>query len=356
MIVCDLWAKDLEHYEFNKNILGILEKYKDLKYFGKKNQIKRLKKEEFKNIKFYQINNNFKNRIVIILSYIFNILQLNIKSDKEVIILNGIPIIILLSKLLLKKKVYIFLHDLNRLEIGKKGSYRYLSKIIRIKNNKNFKYIVLGEKIRERLIEIIPEIKENIYYIDHPYSFINKKNNKNMENIIKIGTCGITNYLKGLESIYELIDKISKDSNKFYYRHFGKSTDKIYEKYIKYFPYKSSLIEKELYEKLIEELDYILILYPINSYRLTASGVYFDCIKFNKPLLGLKNEYFEYMFKKYGEIGKLFNTVDEIIEYLKNDRKKLIEEQQIFWKNMENIRKVLNENVERDLKKIIYQD
>lgn len=354
MIVCDLWAKDLEHYEFNKNILKILEKHKDLKYFGEKSQIERLNEEGLKNIKFYQINNNFKNRIIIILSYIFNILKLNIKSDKEIIILNGIPIIILFCKLFLKKKIYIFLHDLNRLEIGKKGSYRYLSKIIRIKNNKNFKYIVLGEKIRERLIEIIPEIRENVYYIDHPYSFINKENNKNLEEIKKIGTCGITNYLKGLKNIYQLIDKISKEKNKFNYKHLGKSTDDINEKYIEYFPFKSSLIEKGLYEDLIEELDYILILYPINSYKLTASGVYFDCIKFNKPLLGLRNEYFEYMFEKYGEIGKLFDTIDEIIEYLKKDRKILTDEQEMFWKNMKNIRKTLNKNVERDLLKIIY--
>ena len=61
------------------------------------------------------------------------------------------------------------------------------------------------------------------------------------------------------------------------------------------------------------------------------------------------------MFKKYGAIGKLFSSIDEIIEYLEKDREILIKEQNIFWKNMEKIRKTLNKNVEKDLFKIIYQ-
>ena len=165
-----------------------------------------------------------------------------------------------------------------------------------------------------------------------------------------MGTVGIASREKGIENIFKFVEKIDEKYN---FKHIGKSISEIPNKFRKYFLYKNDLLEKDKFEEEILNLDYILILYPKDSYRLTASGVYFDCIKYNKPLLGLKNEYFEYMFKKYGEIGKLFESIDEIIEYLSQERKILDSDYDIFHKNMKSIKKVLNKNVEKQLKEII---
>ena len=354
MIICDLWAENQVHYEFNKNILKLICKIeqKKIKYFGEEEQVENLETQNFEEIEFNIINVKINNKLEKIKHYFSNLKKINNENNKKIIILTGLPILVLLGKFIFKnKEVYIFLHSLDQIKL-KKCKYNLFKIAIKILFFSKFKYIVLGENIRENLIKLVPEIKDKVFSIDHPYSFNKNNINKKFNGKVRISTCGIITYEKGLNNIYEFIDKIG---NNFEFKHIGKSMEEIQEGYLKYFPYKKELVSQEIYENLIDELDYILILYPINSYKLTASGVYFDCIKYNKPLLGLRNEYFEYMFKKYGAIGKLFDTVDEIIEYLKNDRKILEEEQHIFWKNMKDIRKILNENVEKDLKKIIYQ-
>lgn len=262
-------------------------------------------------------------------------------------------VIIFLSKLIFssKEEIYFFLHGLDKLEQKDKEMYKYLKFLFKFRNNKEkHKYIVLGKNIRENLVEIFPEMKEQIFYIDHPYSFEKEYEYKNLNANFNLGTVGITSLEKGLENTFYFIEKLEEKYN---FKHIGKSIDKIPIKFERYFPYRNDLLEKEKFEKEILKLDYILILYPKDSYKLTASGVYFDCIKYNKPLLGLRNEYFEYMFKKYGEIGKLFDSLEEIIVYISQDKQILDLDYNIFHENMKNIKKVLNKHVENQLKKII---
>lgn len=352
MLICDIWAKKYAHYEFNKNILKILSSFeRNINYIGDKEQIELF---EFKdNVKFHKININESSKIKRIGSYVLNFLKIRKYKEKIIIILNGIPLVIFLSKFIARnKKKYIFLHGLDRLIENPTKREKYFIKMLK-DTTENINYIVLGKNIQKNLIKLIPEIKDKVFSIDHPYSFSKNNINKKFDDKIIISTCGITAYEKGLNNIYKFIDKIE---NNFEFKHIGKSINEIQDKYVKYFPYKNEVISQKKYKNLIDKLDYILILYPNDSYKLTASGIYFDCIKFNKPLLGLKNEYFEYMFEKYGEIGKLFNTIEEIIDYLKKDKKILEKEQNIFWKNMEKIRKTLNKNVEKDLLRIIYQE
>lgn len=360
MLICDIWATGIEHYEFNFNVLKLLSRLfcnKEIFYIGNEEQVNKFS-ISLQKINFYKINTikiTKKNKIKIIFIYIINLLKIRKFNSDKIIILNSLPIIILLAKIILfsKKDIYFFLHGLDKLEDENKGSYKFFLFVIRLFNSDRYKYIVLGDVIKKNLLKKYPSMEKQLFSIDHPYSFSKNNINKRFDNKIIISTCGITAYEKGLNNIYKFIDKIE---NNFEFKHIGKSINEIQDKYVKYFPYKNEVISQKEYKNLIDKLDYILILYPNDSYKLTASGVYFDCIKFNKPLLGLKNEYFEYMFEKYGEIGKLFNTIEEIIDYLKKNREILEQEQNIFWKNMEKIRETLNKNVEKNLLRIIYQE
>ena len=65
-------------------------------------------------------------------------------------------------------------------------------------------------------------------------------------------------------------------------------------------------------------LDYVIFLYPKDGYILRASGAIFDAIDNEKPILAIKNEYFNYLFSKYQEIGYLFENTEGIFEYLNN--------------------------------------
>lgn len=69
----------------------------------------------------------------------------------------------------------------------------------------------------------------------------------------------------------------------------------------------------------IGRLDYALFLYPPEEYELTASGSILEAINYEKPILSLRNDYFGYLFEKFGAFGVLFNSVDEMIAALSSE-------------------------------------
>ena len=67
----------------------------------------------------------------------------------------------------------------------------------------------------------------------------------------------------------------------------------------------------------ITQLDYILYLYPVNSYKLTASGAIMDALKLEKPILSLYNDFFNALLKD-NPIGYIKGSVEELAEVIKN--------------------------------------
>jgi len=215
--------------------------------------------------------------------------------------------------------------------------------------NKNIIFLVLGDNIKNNLKKHINKnIFTNIYSIDH--SYINKsyqayKKKKN-EIPIKFGIIGFIHQGKNLTQAVLLAKKLSKE---------------ILAKKIKIFstdisnelisagiivPSKKKAFSREEYDKKIIELDYILFFYNKDMYKYTASGPFFDALFMEKPIIALKNNYFEYMFKKYGEFGILLDSIEEIailiIELIKG------KEFPIF--NFKNIqKKILPENNKKQL-------
>lgn len=351
IVVCDLWAKQLEHYEFNKNIIEIILKMdKEVLYFGDKEQIEYFKTDNIVGkIDYSEIEINKKNKISVIWNNIKNLLLIKKNKKEKIVILNSSPIIIFFAKIFFNVEIYFFIHGLDILLKEKKRTYAFFPKLLKFFNNDKYKYLVLGEVIKKNLEKLNPDIK-NIFSIDHPYTFTLDVEEKKIGNRIIVGTCGITNNEKGLDNIFDFID-IKKEIID--YKHIGKCLNNVPINYLDYFPYRSKMLDKEKFQSLILELDYILILYPHDSYKLTASGIYFDCIKYNKPLLGLTNDYLSYMFEKYGEIGKLYDTVEEINKYLSQDKKILEKEAKKYFNNMKKIRESLNRRVYEELKSIL---
>ena len=76
------------------------------------------------------------------------------------------------------------------------------------------------------------------------------------------------------------------------------------------------VIPRDILEKRIEDLDFILYLYPITSYKIMASGAILDALSFKRPIIALRNDYFSYIFEKFGEFGYLFDSLEDIINFL----------------------------------------
>lgn len=73
------------------------------------------------------------------------------------------------------------------------------------------------------------------------------------------------------------------------------------------------LLPSSAYKRAIFEQHFILSFIG-EEYDLKVSGVLFDCIRFQKPLLALRCHSTEFFLEKYGQVGELFNSVEEMAE------------------------------------------
>lgn len=77
-------------------------------------------------------------------------------------------------------------------------------------------------------------------------------------------------------------------------------------------------LEIEEYNYILKSVDYIIILSDPERYRYSVSGAFIDCIKYEKPVIYLKNPYIESLERKYGPFGWGFDNVDAIVDFVKS--------------------------------------
>ena len=204
------------------------------------------------------------------------------------------------------------------------GKNFFLNK--QIKMHPKIKFVVMGDSILSNIKSVIPNnISKSFISIDHSYFFRRKENLELSFNNkkIKIGTVGTFSKIKGGEDFFKLYNLIGPDKVDF------SITGRIfYESYI-FDSMKidipknkgKNMIPRNELEERIQKLDIILFFYSKTSYKLIASGAIMDAINMRKPILAIKNDYFEYIFRKFGRFGFLVNSVEEMATILKTIRK-----------------------------------
>lgn len=178
-------------------------------------------------------------------------------------------------------------------------------------------FAVLGDIILENLK---PYLSNNVYKkfitFDHSAIFRDKNDNKNFyRDKLKFGVLGIRAN-KGLNNLINLSNRLKPLKEKVQISIIGKvegNYDIITNSgiYITKESISNFLTRKEMNKK-ISEVDFILFMYPNNGYKVTASGALFDAIDCEIPILAIKNDYFEYIFKKYSCFGCLVNNFEEM--------------------------------------------
>jgi hypothetical protein len=291
-----------------------------------------------KNINYKKIwviegNGRFTSFMRYLLSAILNIRYL-IFSPKDVILifpfnnLFSLRIINFINKFY-KRNILIFCHgEMDEILTNTiKGGFlhRILTKLSHnfFLNSKNkisqgLYFSVLGDILKENIGNILCNEKSiKFISIDHPYLFKSIELHKRDNVKLKVGTVGVLNKIKGFYSFVEFVNKMNA--------HIRKSLDisvvgAIYEDAtllkdlnIELSSENNSLLDRDEFDYRIKQLDYILFFYPPESYRITASGAIFDAICYEKPILALKNDYFEYVFEKFGSFGFLFEDINEMI-------------------------------------------
>lgn len=238
----------------------------------------------------------------------------------------SMPIILSLN-IILKKKIIFIMHGELELQYQKKIQIYKPTKYFKFCHNISFKYLVdktpavilvLGDSIKDNLIKIYPNLNKNIISICHPYK-IDKTHAKNSKTKLKtplvIGTIGLMNKEKGLEDLIELSHFFDKEirNKRLNIKCIGKVIESnLKSDTIEWVGYNKALSRIE-FEKQITQLDFILYLYPKKSYKLTASGAIMDAVKLHKPIISIKNDYFEYLMKE-NVIGYMVKDINEIKE------------------------------------------
>jgi hypothetical protein len=258
-------------------------------------------------------------------------------SKDEIVFFNnnmifGLPLFNLLVKVK-KNKAYVMCHSEMEHIKNKKNNGSIVLKLIHLylnfffnkcKINKNLKFILLGDKMKEYFCSNINKKNRlNILSLDHSYyrpkTKFDKKciiNNKN----IKIGITSLINKDRGLNELIYILEKTNNKELNFNIYIISKIISNQQNKYnaLTILNKSDNLMPFNEYTSYVCEMDFILLTYEIDSYKLTASGAILEAIWNRKPILALKNSYTTYLFEKFGEMGILCSSIDELVDILIN--------------------------------------
>jgi len=189
--------------------------------------------------------------------------------------------------------------------------------------NKKIKLLLLSPKMVDYLKKFIStENFEQIDWVDHCY--IRPQNRivageKNHKTSLKIGVPGAITETRGLHQLKKILKIIDKSNVKLQATSFvaGIQDSVNFECLNK----KGGLLPFPEYNAFIQQMDVLVLFYEVGSYKLTASGAILEAIWNLKPVFALKNDYFEYLFDRFGKIGRLFDCEDELADALMNLRR-----------------------------------
>lgn len=223
-----------------------------------------------------------------------------------------------------KIKVVIGIHGELQLIKSKSFKNKLLSFFLKLNLKKTSDsktyFLVYSEMIKNNLCDTIPKIKNKIISIDHPYSYSNKDLIPKVIKPIQIGSIGVASKSKNTHLIFHLANALKKNINNgnVKFKVLGKSIPDILpykNQYVDYNYIKSMIPEGE-YQKQIESLSYLIFFYGNDLYSLSPSGVFFDAINNEKPIIALKSDLFNYYFNRFGNIGFLCDDIEEMIELI----------------------------------------
>lgn len=186
-------------------------------------------------------------------------------------------------------------------------------------NSDRLRYLVLGKPIEKELLTKIPKIRENVYSLNHPFFFRNNQINS-LPNKIKFGFLGAGLIRKGIEDFFTLAENvIRKNENNVEFILIGQLLDKIKvsQNSVTISSHDHPL-NREEYDNLSRSISYALFLYKKDQYKLIASGAFFDAISNLKPIIAIRNPFFEYYFNLMGNIGYLCDSVEEMENIVEN--------------------------------------
>lgn len=334
VIICDLLQSGTGHLMFNSAFLKVISNIydnKEIRLCCERKMYENIKVEtDLQNLIYEEISNDYRTKqfkLCKIFNWIISIKKLIkiLRQGEEIYIMSIHPVEIYLLSILNKifsRKIYIVIHG--EACVLEENFKDYRSKIIYnlfTSKDMKIKYIVLGESIYNNIIALIKkkdQISKKLIYIDHPYIFKEYiKTEYDDERTILISSIGAINNVKRSYKIFDLAEKFKSDilQGKVNFEIIG-NISKEYEHLdnglVKFKEISDEHVSQKYLEDRALKSKYLIFFYDVDSYKLTASGAFFDALKYDKPIICIKNDYFKYYFNKYGDIGYMVEDYNDI--------------------------------------------
>lgn len=374
VIIVDTYSKYAFHEMFNACFLAICDDiFDDITYVISDSQKKCIltllkdsnitlnHKISFKKCQVLDDSNKYRYILKNLTAAILNFYYLVKLSKRTLIVFNinnpfFFALLCIMKPIIAKKRIAIINHGeleylFSTIPSEIKSSFSTMTKIrgalLKIsfrcfRKSNNILYIVLGDDIKNKLCQYCDVNLFQIVSMEHPYFFKlgEFSYSKIMPKQLNIGLVGGLNETKGLDSFVKLATDFRIDNITWHV--VGKCSDSTLRNYRNVILHSDNenQIERCNFNNLINKLDFIIFLYPETYYRMMASGAIYDAINFEKPIIALHNNYFNYLFQKYGAFGYLCDNIEELISIIKKILKDdLIDERNQFIKVMRQIKK-----------------
>lgn len=186
----------------------------------------------------------------------------------------------------------------------------------------DFYFIVLGDSILNNLKNCIPASSyKHFFSINHPYYIESKHFESRSKSFreLNLGLIGTLSIEKGLDSFMSFVELLEEKQIKCHYSIVGRINTHDYDDFMirHNIDIAWNYLTREEMEERVANLDCVLYFYPSNSYKLIASGAIFDPISMRIPVIAIKNDFFEYVFKEIKYPAYLcddINTMASVIE------------------------------------------
>jgi len=124
---------------------------------------------------------------------------------------------------------------------------------------------------------------------------------------------------KGADLFYNLARYNHQNENRYNMVVAGKMTTDLtidFKQSIFSIPPASSFISRKEFSSILNLSHFVFLGQDQKIYKWVASGVYLDALSYKKPIIALRNAFFESEFSKYGEFGFLFESIEDLIHTL----------------------------------------
>jgi hypothetical protein len=189
-------------------------------------------------------------------------------------------------------------------------------------NGNRVRHLVLGDWIRERVVQAVPSLNSALFSIWHPYLFCHSAwAPLPGRGPIRFGFLGAATEGKGFDRFCELAEDIqsrSVSSPSAEFELVGRPPMKLSGRIVSLAGSEAmsqdGFMTRALYEERIKQLHYSVFPFRSSSYDVVTSGSFIDTFAYLKPCIVLRHPVVEAYFNRMGDIGYICDSPAEMYQ------------------------------------------